>query len=355
MLLLLSVSLSVFFTWLALPASLLLAPMVAGIVISASGGSIQIPSLLSGFAQGIIGCLIVRILPDSILGQIGNNWPLFLMGVLSVVGASLLLGWFMSRMRILPGTTLVWGLSPGAATVMTLLSESFGADMQVVAFMQYLRLILVAAIASIMARVFGAGLSHPVHADIWFPSVHAIPFLETLALALSGVVLARRFKISAGALLIPLVVGMLLTRVGWITLELPRWLLAASYALIGWQIGLRFTLPLLRHVFHMLPRIIFCTVTLIAVCAGMGMILVVVAGVDPLTAYLATSPGGADSAAIIAASTKVDIPFVMSMQMARLLTVLALGPLLAQWVARCGGSTEKISSLPKMGPEDTDV
>ena len=46
-----------------------------------------------------------------------------------------------------------------------------------------------------------------------------------------------------------------------------------------------------------------------------------VAGVDPLTAYLATSPGGSDSIAIIAASTNVDVSFVMAMQTVRMLAV----------------------------------
>ena len=58
------------------------------------------------------------------------------------------------------------------------------------------------------------------------------------------------------------------------------------------------------------------------------------AGLDPLTAYLATSPGGADTVAIIAASTPVDVPFVMAMQTGRFLLVLALGPSLARLVAR---------------------
>ncbi|PWR23346.1 putative ammonia monooxygenase [Zavarzinia compransoris] len=64
------------------------------------------------------------------------------------------------------------------------------------------------------------------------------------------------------------------------------------------------------------------------------MVLVAVAGLDPLTAYLATSPGGADTVAIIAASTRVDAPFVMTMQMARFLVVLAIGPGLARAIAR---------------------
>ena len=58
-------------------------------------------------------------------------------------------------------------------------------------------------------------------------------------------------------------------------------------------------------------------------------------GIDPLTAYLATSPGGMDSVAIIAAaSDSVDLSFVMALQAARFLFVLIFGPSIARLVAR---------------------
>jgi uncharacterized membrane protein AbrB (regulator of aidB expression) len=57
-------------------------------------------------------------------------------------------------------------------------------------------------------------------------------------------------------------------------------------------------------------------------------------GVDPLTAYLSTSPGGIDSVAIIAASSKVDLPFVMALQTIRLFVVIVIGPTFAGIVAR---------------------
>ena len=69
------------------------------------------------------------------------------------------------------------------------------------------------------------------------------------------------------------------------------------------------------------------------------MVLVEFAGIDPLTAYLATSPGGVDSAAIIAASSKVDMSFVMAMQSVRLLIVIFIGPALSRWIA---GSVTKV-------------
>ena len=81
-------------------------------------------------------------------------------------------------------------------------------------------------------------------------------------------------------------------------------------------------------------RIIASIALLIASCGVLAYALHSVAGIDPLTAYLATSPGGADSVAIIAASSKVDVPFVMAMQTARFMLVLLVGPRLARTTAR---------------------
>jgi membrane AbrB-like protein len=148
-------------------------------------------------------------------------------------------------------------------------------------------------------------------------------------------------RISAGALLLPLIAGVILVHTGLMTIVLPRWLMAMAYAFIGWRIGLRFTRPLLLNVAKAFPRVLICTATLIAICAGLGALLVVIAGVDPLTAYLATSPGGADSMAIIAASSNVDTSFVMTMQMLRFMAVLILGPALANFVAERARSTHR--------------
>jgi uncharacterized membrane protein AbrB (regulator of aidB expression) len=67
--------------------------------------------------------------------------------------------------------------------------------------------------------------------------------------------------------------------------------------------------------------------------AGVAVALVALAGIEPLTAYLATSPGGADSVVVIAATSAVDAGFVMAMQLARFLMVLVLGPRVSRYVA----------------------
>lgn len=313
---------------------MLIGPLLAAIVISGNGAKLRLPRRAFLLVQGLIGCVIARMLPSASSAAFTVHWPIFVAGVLSVIAASGLLGWLLVRMRILPGTTALWGVSPGAATVMTLMAESFGADAQLVAVMQYTRVLLVAAVASILARVLGAGVHHAPPAFAVLPSMSLLSFAETLALALLGSLVGQQLRLPLGPMLATMVMGVVLAHHGWLTITLPHWMLAIAYAFIGWRIGLRFTRSLLAHAVKALPRIVACSVALIAICAGIGAVLVIVAGVDPLTAYLATSPGGADSVAIIATSTNVDERFVMSMQLARFVTVLVVGPAVARFLAK---------------------
>jgi membrane AbrB-like protein len=327
-----SAVLGAFLAWLRLPAALLLGPMLAGVLFSAYGSSARVPNWAFLVAQGIIGCMIARMVPLSIANELLERWPVFTFGVLAVIAVSTSLGWLMTKMQVLPGTAVLWGSSPGAATAMIVMAEAYGADARLVAFMQYLRVAAVAAVASIVARVWGLSPAHSALEITLFPAISWLNFLATLALATLGPLLAERLKIRSGAFLIPLALGLLLTHFGWLSIELPPWLLVLSYAVVGWSIGLRFTRPLLLHVTRAFPRVLACMLTLIALCGVLAGVLVIAARVDPLTAYLATSPGGADSVAIIAASTKVDVPFVLAMQTTRLVAVIFLSPVITRLI-----------------------
>lgn len=320
--------------WIGMPAALLLGPMVTAIVLASNGVRLQMPRPVFALAQGVIGCMIASTFPETIPESLIDNVPLFFFGVLSVIAASALLGWVFTRLRILPGTTVVWGISPGAATAMVLLADSHGADARLVAFMQYTRVIMVTAAASLVAASMGGAIPHETGMDEWFPAVSWLGLAETLAIAALGPFIARRLGQPAFGLILPIVAAAVLSRLGYVELELPHWLLALAYACAGWAIGLPFTRPLLLHALRKLPYIILGTSTLMVACLGLAVVFMVVADLDPLTAYLATSPGGADAVAIIAMSSQVDAPLVITMQLLRFLVVLFLGPVVARFVAR---------------------
>jgi membrane AbrB-like protein len=306
-------------------------------IVAGRGSSPRLPEWLFRLAQAVVGCLIARSLTTALFRGLGAHFAIFIGAALSVLLVATALGMALTRLRILPGSTALWGSFPGAATVMVLLSESFGGDMRLVALMQFLRVAVVATAASVAGRIFGAVSASAPRPD-WLAPIVWPSFAVVLAIVAFGAFVTPRLRIPAGPLLVPLAVAALLQDFGALTIELPRPLLAASYLVIGWAIGLRFTRDVLKQAASALPRVLAATVTLVVACASIGWGFARVAHVDGLTAYLATSPGGADSVAIIAAGTAVDAPLVMAVQTGRFLAVLLLGPALARGAARLLGA-----------------
>jgi membrane AbrB-like protein len=332
----LSALLSTVLEWLHLPAALLLGPLIASVIMAVANARVRTSPRAFLLSQAVIGSMIARAIPASTLPEIIRDWPIFLVGIVSVLAVSSLVGWVLMRWQILPGTTAVWGTSPGAAPAMILMAESYGADMRLVAFMQYLRVVFVALVATAVARI-SAGPDGSVIATDWFPPLHWPAFAATLLLIVGTAILGRYSRLPAGPLLVSLFIGTALNSTGIMTIELPPWFLACAYALAGWQVGSRFDRAILWHAAKVLPRLLAANVALVALCGGLATGLALIADIDPLTAYLATSPGGSDTVAIIAASSRVDLPFIMAMQTARMFLVMLTGP----WIARALANAEQ--------------
>ncbi|PWJ83613.1 hypothetical protein C7441_1084 [Pseudaminobacter salicylatoxidans] len=318
-----------------LPAALLIGPMVAGILCGINGATVRLPRPIFFSAQAVIGCLVASSIEFAIFVSFAHDWPLFLGAVIATLVASSFLGWLISRWKVLPGTTAVWGTAPGASTAMVLMAGAFGADARLVAFMQYLRVIFVSVMAALIARLWVDTSGVELPPVPWFPAIQWQSFLSTIGIAAIGAFAGKWLRLPSPFFLGSMILGVALHLGGFVTFQLPQWLLAISYAVIGWTIGLNFTRGILIHATRALPQIILSILALIAFCGGLAWMLNHYLGIDPLTAYLATSPGGMDSVAIIAAaSDNVNISFVMALQTARFLFVLIFGPSVARLVAR---------------------
>lgn len=316
------------------PAALLLGPMLVGVVMGLNGAAIRIPRTFFYASNAVLGCLVAQSLSLSILTPLIKEWPLVVFILLSTLVASGLSGWLLMRYSELPGTTGTWGASPGGASAMVAMASDFGADVRLVAFMQYLRVLMVTASAAFVARAsLGPGAEANNALLVWFPTLDW-RFPGTLAMAFSCAWVGRLLRIPSGQLLVPMIVGSLLHSSGIMTLQTPEWLLAVAYALIGWSVGLSFTRPVFLLALRTLPKMMLSIITLMLLCGGMALMLMHLLSVDMLTAYLATSPGGLDSIAIIAAGSRVDIAFVMALQTMRLFTTLIFSPILSRYISR---------------------
>lgn len=326
---------------LHLPAAPLLGPLIAGITLSLRGAAIRLPRPFFISAQAIIGCMIARALTPSIFGVLAANWALVLIILLSTLAISALTGWLLVRYSSLPGATGAWGSSPGGASAMVVMAQEYGADVRLVALMQYLRVLFVVGAAVMVVRLaLGGEAQEMTQQIVWFPPLTFNLPLTLLLTAVAGW-LGLRLRIPSGAMLLPMLAGALAQGEGMLLLELPEWLLVLAYTALGWTVGLQFNREIFMLALKTLPQIIAAIVGLIALCALMALALTHLLALDFLTAYLATSPGGLDTVAIIAVGTRADMSFIMAMQTLRLFTILLTGPATARLISRYAPRKEK--------------
>jgi membrane AbrB-like protein len=314
-----------------LPAAFMLGPLIAGLVLRLADIEIRVPKSAWLGAQCVIGGMIGAVLTPEIVRTFLADWPLLLGSVGMVVALATFSGWGLAKSGVVPGTTGVWGSSPGAASAMVILAETNGADARLVAFMQYLRVLFVASSASVVARLFIDDLAQKPF--VLFPPVDWPAFGVTAAVVVGAGGLGILARLPSGGMLAPMFVAAILHATGITGFEFPPIVLIAAYAVLGWRIGLGFTRAALAHAWRALPWITAAIILLMAFCAGLAVLLVKLLGIDPLTAFLATSPGGLDTVAIIAASSPVDVGFVMAMQSVRFFVLILIGPSLSRFVA----------------------
>jgi hypothetical protein len=317
---------------LGVPAPWLIAPLIVAIVAAVTGlVELRVPRPAFVAAQAAIGMLIAQSFTPPILGSIARSWPAMILVVASTIAAAAVAGWILARFGAVPAATAAWGSSPGGASAMTVMSADFGADPRIVAFMQYLRVTLVVLSASVVSRLLLPGAHAPGPGAVSFD---AVGLAGTLVIAAAGALVALRLHVPAGALLGPMVLGAVLHGTGLVRIAIPAVLLEAAYVVIGLTIGLLYTPATVRYALRILPQLLGSTLVLIALCAGSAALLALAVHVDPLTAYLATTPGGLDSVTIIAIGSGANVPLVLAVQALRVFVVIIAGPSVAKLVAR---------------------
>ena len=334
-----SVSSGCLLFWLEIPAPYFVAAMLFGLLFSLAGIRLALPHPLFICAQALIGCGVAKCITPNVWQMLGSHGLLLGAIVCCSILAGGLVGWSMMKSGIIPGMTAAWGSSPGGASAMVAMAEAYGADVRLVALMQYLRVMLVVLTASTVAHFLlstktpASGVSRGIQQLASFDgslSQLALTLLITTVCSF----LAYRLKIPAGSLLLTMVVGALLNSRGLVDFRLPGLFQAGASLFLGWHVGLGFKRELLASALKMMHWLFFSAFLLIALCAALSWVLHLLTACDPLTAYLATTPGGLDSVLLLAMDGQTDVPFVVAAQSLRLFLVILTGPMIARALCR---------------------
>ncbi|MGL6205851.1 MAG: AbrB family transcriptional regulator, partial [Giesbergeria sp.] len=274
---------------LHVPAAVLLGCMIVGMALALRGTALAVPRPVFATGQGLMGCLMAHSLQPQHLGSVAQDWPMFLGATVLLIGVSTALGVWLMRRQVMPGTTALWGMTPGAA--MVVMAEDYGADARLVAFMQYTRVLVVTLVSALVARaVLGPAPEGTASTALW-AGASVSGLATTAALVLGGVLLAPRVPLPGGALVLPLLGTALVQGLWGLEPALPPALMGLAYAVLGWSVGLRFTHAIALHALRTLPQVLLCIALLMLVGLATATALVLGTGMDPLSAFLATCPG----------------------------------------------------------------
>jgi membrane AbrB-like protein len=312
-----------------LPSAYLFAALLAGLATAlAFPGAVAFPAPAFGASQAVAGVVLGAYLKTSSLRAAADAWlPVTLVsaGTLAICLAA---GWILGRRARVDGPTAVLGMIAGGASGIVAMARELGGDDRLVAFMQYLRVLIVVLLTPLIAGLaFGQESSAAVPDAPLFGDAEG--WLLTLAVAPAGALLGRLVRLPAGTLLGPLALAGAVALSGD-RFTVPELLQEAAFIGIGLQVGLRFTADTVREVGRLLVPVVLAIAGLMVACFGLALALTATTDVHLLDAYLATTPGGLYAVLAAAFGTGADTTFILAVQTLRLLVMILLAPLVVR-------------------------
>lgn len=108
--------------------------------------------------------------------------------------------------------------------------------------------------------------------------------------------------------------------------NLPRSAQFVAFVAIGWLVGQGITRSVLESLVSSALLIGLGVLALVTVGAALAVVLVRL-GMDPATAFLATSPGGLSQMSALSASVGADSSLVTTLHIVRVVAVIVVSPL----------------------------
>ncbi|MCW2983567.1 MAG: AbrB family transcriptional regulator [Conexibacter sp.] len=315
---------------LSLPSPFLFGALLLGLVVAlARPGSLAIPDPLFGAAQAAVGVALGAYLQSSSLRALGDDWlPVTLVSA-ATLAVSLGAGIVTARVTEVDRATAALGMVAGGASGIVTMARELGGDDRLVAFMQYVRVLVVVLLTPILVAVAFPGHGGGTAATAGVPVIgDARDWLVTIGLAIAGTGLGRLVRLPAGTLLGPMILAGAVTLTapaGWFVV--PSLIQDAAFAVIGLQVGLRFTVETVRQTGRLLTPVLVSVAVLLVACFGLAIILDATTSVSLLDAYLATTPGGLYAVLAAAVGAGANTTFIVAVQGLRVVVMVLLAPL----------------------------
>jgi membrane AbrB-like protein len=323
-------------TWIDTPLPWMLGPLFATAAACMLGAPLRAPVPAREAGQWAIGSALGLYFSAPVLAVLARyaGWIVLAAAFALVLGA--VGGWLLHKLSGADRTTAFFAMAVGGAVEMAVQGERHGARVDWIAAAHSLRIMLVVATIPYAVRWWSAhGLGPGLDPYVQAASGVHYPGLALLVLATgAGGMLLKRLGVPNAWVIGPLLVALVLTASGINLSRLPEWMIRGGQLLIGVALGTRFTPRFVHTAPRFLASVAACALAAMLMAAAFAMGLAYLAGLQPGTALLATSPGGIAEMSLTARVMHLGVPIVTAFHVSRMLVVVLVISPVYRLVAR---------------------
>lgn len=317
---------------LGTPLPYMLGPLaVSALVATALPGRLpanyRFPQRLRLLFLAVIGLMIGAQVTPALFSE-AHHYALTLGAVTLFVGLAHGMGYAIFRhLGGYDATTAFYASTPGGLYESIEMGAAAGADMTRLMMQQFLRIVVVVSALPLGLSLWRGG---PVGSAAGMTLAHAdVPWSDVPVIVmagLGGLALGRLLRLPAGQMTGPMALAAALSLGGWLSVEIPQWLVNVAQIVLGTALGMRFTGLSHGLLLRGTGLAVISVGAMLALGAVLAAILHAATGEAVDVLLISFAPGGVTEMALVALSLAANPAFVTLHHIYRiLLTVLVLG------------------------------
>ena len=321
------------------PLPWMLGSLTASAITAIAGGRWFIPAPARNVARPIVGVLVGSAFSASVVASIPEWWSAILMVLVLTVAITLAGYLFFRTVGGFDRQTAFFAGAPGGLGELTLLGGAMGGDVRVIVIGHSIRIVMVLfSIPFILQLILGHPIGRVLPESPGDVSPTVIDWSVLALCAIAGYGLARAIKFPAGIMVFPMLLSAAVHATGLTQAVLPPWLVAIVQVAIGGVVGARFGNVDWREMRRAVAVSVVWAWAMIALAAAFAYIGTLALGRPFHAMMLALAPGGTIEMAILTYSIGIEVAFVVTCQVMRVLLVTVLVPVLFNLTGGSGTS-----------------
>ncbi|MBI1363294.1 MAG: AbrB family transcriptional regulator [Proteobacteria bacterium] len=314
---------------LRLPLPWMLGAMIACTIAAVAGVSLHVPTRLRTLMIAVLGTMLGGAFTPEVTEHVVHWWASLLVMPVYITIAMIVTLFYFARTTDMTPVTRFCSAAPGGLMEMILLGKSMGGDDRTIALVHAMRILIVVMTVPLWFRFFegyvSGGRNAMASALLQMDPKDAL--ILTLC-TLVGLLISRYVRLPARNLTGPLLASAVVHMSGLTHARPPLELIAFAQMIIGAGIGARFVGIKLRDLWRTAVVGVGSTALILTAAIGVSFLLHAVTGLPLYAVFLGMVPGGLVEMCMIALSLGVDVAFVSTHALARIMTVIFGAPLL---------------------------